>query len=79
MQAYSGAGGVVDFAVESDAPEDIKRFRALWRLILARYAPGVGFSDAIGDGRDESTARMAAWRGAISFIECILSAWRGYE
>ena len=60
---YRAAGGALDLS-HGDAAA-VRAFRAAFRLRLAKKAPGLVFSDAIGDGSDVYTARNSA-RNAMS-------------
>ena len=56
---FRSTGGVLDFAVDA-TPDEMARFRAVFRLAVTRCAPGLAFSDGVGEGADESVARKAA-------------------
>ncbi len=64
VQVYRCAGGVVDFTCGNDHAA-LKRFRALWRLAIARIAPGLRFADAMAEGGDDAGARQAARRALM--------------
>jgi hypothetical protein len=56
------AGGVLSLAIEYAQPEDSKLafFRALWRLHVNNFAPGLSFADGMGQAGDETDALNAA-------------------
>ncbi len=64
VRVYRCAGGVVDFTCGDDTcgndQATLKRFRALWRLAVARIAPGLRFVDAMAEGEGDAEARHNA-------------------
>ena len=56
---FRSTGGVLDFAVDA-TPDEMACFRAVFRLAVSRAAPGLAFSDGVGEGADEPDARKAA-------------------
>jgi hypothetical protein len=58
-RVYRSTGGVLDL-VHPGAETDVHSFRALFRLLVARAAPGLAFADGVGTADDEAGARAAA-------------------
>ncbi len=60
VRVYRCAGGVVDFTCDDTDQAALREFRALWRLAVARIAPGLRFVDAVAAGEDDTDARHNA-------------------
>lgn len=60
VSIFRCAGGVVDLTCDDRHAAELRQFRTLWRLAVARVAPGLGFVDAIAQGDGGTAARGAA-------------------
>lgn len=58
-EIFRSTGGVLDLVTSKGAPA-IAEFRAMFRLLVQRRAPGIAFADGSGAGDDPETARKAA-------------------
>lgn len=60
------AGGVLTITANEEHRKKLIKFRALWRLHLNTFAPGMAFVDGIGTGEDANTALLAARKSTIA-------------